>query len=164
MPTFFLTINPADVYNPLVKFLAGSDIDIDKLLLEQVPNYWEQGLLVAQNTAVAAKFFNIYMKAFIHSLLGCNANGEQSQEGIFGVVKGYYGCVKAQGRGSLYCHMLIWFEGGLNPDEIKDCVLQDDSFKICLLNFLEDSISMCIPDDPDPALTVPSSMHHPCSV
>lgn len=87
MPTFFITINPADVYNPLVKFLAGSDIDIDQLLPEQVPNYWEQALLVARNPVVAAKFFNIYMKAFIHSLLGCNANGEHSQEGIFGVVK-----------------------------------------------------------------------------
>lgn len=164
MPTFFITINPADVYNPLVKFLAGSDIDIDQLLPEQVPNYWEQALLVARNPAVAAKFFNIYMKAFIHSLLGCNANGEHSQEGIFGVVKGYYGCVEAQGRGSLHCHMLIWLEGGLNPDEIKNRVLQDDSFKIRLLNFLEDSISTSVPDDPDPTLTVPSSTHHPCSV
>ena len=47
MPIFFLTINPADVYNPLMKFLAGSEINIDHLLPEQVPNYWEQALLVA---------------------------------------------------------------------------------------------------------------------
>jgi hypothetical protein len=39
MPTFFITINPADVYNPLIKFLAGSDIDINQLLPEQVHNY-----------------------------------------------------------------------------------------------------------------------------
>jgi hypothetical protein len=47
MPMFFITINPADVYNPLIKFLAGAHIDIDQLLPEQVPNYWEQVLLVA---------------------------------------------------------------------------------------------------------------------
>ena len=120
MPTFFITINPADVYNPLVKFLAGSDIDIDQLLPEEVPNYWKQALLVARNPAVAAKFFNIYMKAFIHTLLSCNTNADHSEGGIFAVVKGYYGCVEAQGRGSLHCHMLIWLEGGLNPDEIKN--------------------------------------------
>ena len=28
MPFFFITINPADVYNPLVRFLAGEDIDV----------------------------------------------------------------------------------------------------------------------------------------
>ena len=39
MPSFFITINPADVYNPLVKFLGGADIDIDALLPQQVPNY-----------------------------------------------------------------------------------------------------------------------------
>ena len=28
LPSFYVTINPADVFNPLVKFLAGSEIDI----------------------------------------------------------------------------------------------------------------------------------------
>ncbi|KAF8167655.1 hypothetical protein B0H34DRAFT_641905, partial [Crassisporium funariophilum] len=65
MPSFFITINPADVYNPLVRFLAGANIDIDNLLPDDVPNYWEQSILVAKNPFVAAKFFNIYMKAFI---------------------------------------------------------------------------------------------------
>ena len=34
-PSFFVTINPADVYNPLVNFLAGDDIDINNLLPEE---------------------------------------------------------------------------------------------------------------------------------
>ena len=32
------------------------------------------------------------------------------------------------------------------------------------MNFLEDCISTCVPDDPDTNLTVPSSVHHLCSV
>ncbi|KAG1843114.1 hypothetical protein DFJ58DRAFT_617230, partial [Suillus subalutaceus] len=63
--SFYITINPADIYNPLVKFLAGAKIDVDILLPEQVPNFHDQSILVAQNPAVAAKFFNIYMKTFI---------------------------------------------------------------------------------------------------
>lgn len=164
MPTFFITINSDDVYNPVVKFLAGLDIDVDCLLPDQVPNYWEQALLVAQNPAIAAKIFNIYMKAFLRAFIGYDAEGKNLQGGIFGIPQGYYGCVEAQGRGSLHCHMLIWLKGSLNPDEIKHRVVEDQSFKICLLNFMEDSISTCVPDNPNPSLLVPSSTYHPCSV
>ena len=49
LPSFYITVNPADVRNPVVKFLAGEDIDIDTLLPEQVPNSWEQSILIAKN-------------------------------------------------------------------------------------------------------------------
>ncbi|KAL6298172.1 hypothetical protein BKA93DRAFT_694318, partial [Sparassis latifolia] len=64
LSSFYITINPADVYNPLVKFLAGDDIDIDNMMLNELPNYWDQSILIARNPAIAANFFNIYMKAF----------------------------------------------------------------------------------------------------
>ncbi|KAJ6530742.1 hypothetical protein B0H19DRAFT_967308, partial [Mycena capillaripes] len=65
LPSFYITINPADVYNPLVKFLAGNEIDLDHLLPEDIPDYINQSITIAKNPAVAARFFNIYMKAFI---------------------------------------------------------------------------------------------------
>ena len=119
LPGFYITINPADVFSPLVKFLAVFDIDIANLLPEQVPDYWEQTHLVAQNPAIAAKFFNIYMKAFISAIFGYDTDNKNNDGGILGHVKAYYGCVEAQGRGTLRCHMMIWVEGGLNPNEIK---------------------------------------------
>lgn len=39
-PSFCIAINPADMYNPIVKFLASSEIDVDNLLPSDVPNYW----------------------------------------------------------------------------------------------------------------------------
>jgi hypothetical protein len=42
LPSFYITINPADVFNPIVKFLAGAEIDSDALLPEDIPNYWDQ--------------------------------------------------------------------------------------------------------------------------
>jgi hypothetical protein len=57
--SFYITINPADVYNPIVKFLAGADIDIDNLHPEDVPDYWDQAIFIAKNPFIAAKFFNI---------------------------------------------------------------------------------------------------------
>ncbi|KAJ6522571.1 hypothetical protein B0H19DRAFT_969718, partial [Mycena capillaripes] len=65
LPSFYLTINPADVYNPLVKFLAGDEINLDELTADTVPNYYDQSCLIAKNPAVATQFFNVYMKAFI---------------------------------------------------------------------------------------------------
>lgn len=69
VPSFFITVNPADVYNPIVKFLAGCDIDIDNLLPDQVPTYWEQAGTIARNPCIAAEFFDTYINAFISALL-----------------------------------------------------------------------------------------------
>lgn len=33
-------------------------------------------------------------------------NVDNNKKGILGTVSGYYGCVEAQGRGSLHCHLL----------------------------------------------------------
>ncbi|KAJ7703570.1 hypothetical protein B0H17DRAFT_922210 [Mycena rosella] len=38
LPSFYITINPVDVYDPLVKFLAGSEIDLDDLKPNDIPD------------------------------------------------------------------------------------------------------------------------------
>ena len=166
LPSFFITVNPADTRNPIVKFLAGSDIDVDALLPEQVPNPWEQSILVAKNPVVAARFFDIYLKAFISTVLGYDATGKDLTGGVLGLVKAHYGCVEAQGRGTLHCHMLVWLEGALNPNEIHDRVVKDGDSKWGekLIRFLDDAILNTIPEDPDPELGILSSTHHPCTV
>ena len=158
LPQFYLTINPADVYNPLVRFLAGSDIDVDRCVPAD-HNYHEQAMLVAKNPAAAAKFFNIYMQAFIYALLGYRVQEGSAQEGILGKVRAYYGTVEAQGRGTLHCHMMVWVEGGLHPDEMKNR-LADDEFRNRLFTFLDDTISTELPAEP----ATPSSDYHPCTV
>ncbi|KAJ7776559.1 hypothetical protein DFH07DRAFT_691564, partial [Mycena maculata] len=108
------------------------------------------------------------MKAFISALLGYDPDQKNLEGGILGVVKAYYGCVEAQGRGTLHCHMLIWVEGGLNPNEIKQRALSSDQSdsEFCkrLLAFLDDTISNAIPSEPQSKVEVPSNHHHPCSV
>lgn len=122
LPSFYITINPADIYNPLVKFLAGSEIDIDNLLPEQVPDYMEQSILVAKNPFLAARLFNIYLKAFLKIILGYDPSNSTENIGMLGPVSAYYGCVEAQGRGTLHCHMMVWLKGALNCDQIRDRV------------------------------------------
>ncbi|KAI0821065.1 hypothetical protein BC629DRAFT_1242400, partial [Irpex lacteus] len=65
VPNFYLTINPADTHNPVVNLLAGDDIDLDNVTSVLQRNAWDQAVLVASNPFVGAKFFDIYMNAFI---------------------------------------------------------------------------------------------------
>ena len=166
LPSFFITVNPADTRNPIVRFLAGNDVDVDALLPEQVPNPWEQSILIAKNPVIAARFFDIYLKAFVSTVLGYDMTGKNLTGGVLGLVKAHYGCVEAQGRGTLHCHMLVWLEGALNPNEIRDRVVKDgdSEWGRRLIRFLDDVILNVIPEDPDPELEIPSSVHHPCTV
>ncbi|KAJ6535679.1 hypothetical protein B0H19DRAFT_963470 [Mycena capillaripes] len=72
LPNFYITINPADIYSPLIKFLARDEINLDSMTKDTVPKYFDQASLVAQNPAfaIAAQFFNLYMKAFISTTSG----------------------------------------------------------------------------------------------
>ncbi|KDQ18814.1 hypothetical protein BOTBODRAFT_103342, partial [Botryobasidium botryosum FD-172 SS1] len=64
IPSFFVTINPADVYNPVLNVVAGADIDVDNLCPHDI-SYDAQTKLVASNPVVPAKFFNLWIKKFI---------------------------------------------------------------------------------------------------
>lgn len=164
MPSFYITINPADTHNPIVKFLAGADIDLDNMLEDDVPNYWEQSNLISSNPALGASFFNTYLKAFIRTVLGCEDEEVNDNEGILGVVKAHYGCVEAQGRGSLHCHMLVWIDGALNPNEIKERVINEPSWGKKLLLYLDDTITNVVPEDPIPHITTVWSEKDPCTL
>jgi hypothetical protein len=164
VPSFFITVNPADVYNPIVKFLAGNDIDIDNLLSNQVPTYWDQAGIIAHNPCIAAEFFDVYINAFISAILQYDPKQRSTQPGILGVTKAYYGCVEAQGRGSLHCHMVVWVHGGLTADEIRNRAMTDHSWRDRLVDFLDDTICNVVPIDPDPLMSVQSCQHHACAV
>jgi hypothetical protein len=118
LPSFFITVKPADTRNPIVNFLAGNNIDIDSLLLEQVLKPWEQSILIAKNPVITAQFFDIYLKVFISTVLGYDATGKDLTGGVLGLVKAHYSCMEAQGGRTLHYHMLFWLEGALNPNEI----------------------------------------------
>ncbi|KAJ4464234.1 hypothetical protein C8J55DRAFT_442669, partial [Lentinula edodes] len=131
-----------------------------------VSSYWDQAALIAKNPVVAAQFFNVYLKAFIHDLLGYDPDHKDLSGGVLGLVKGYYGCIEAQGRGSLHCHMMVWLEGGLNPNEIKQRAIDNPDSEFChrLIAFLNDVISNSVPFKPPDVPHIPSDDVHPCSV
>ncbi|KAJ6630025.1 hypothetical protein B0H10DRAFT_2361763 [Mycena sp. CBHHK59/15] len=106
------------------------------------------------------------MKAFIKTILGYDPKDNSLDGGILSVVKAYYGCVEAQGRGTLHCHMLVWLEGRLNPNQIKEKALKDGGdleFQKRLIDFLEDTISNSVLPDPDPSFNTELGEFNSCA-
>ncbi|KAJ7232898.1 hypothetical protein C8J57DRAFT_1090987 [Mycena rebaudengoi] len=106
------------------------------------------------------------MKAVISTLLGYDPKQENTEGGVLGVCEAYYGCVEAQGRGSLHCHMMVWIASALNPDQIKARALAnggDADFQRRLIAYLDDVITNHVPDDPHPELETPLDRFHPCA-
>lgn len=63
--------------------------------------------------------------------------------------------------------MLVWVEGGLNPNQIKEWILKDGDVDFCdrLLVFLDDTIANSIPTDPYAGQgNLASKPPHPCSI
>ncbi|TFK60575.1 hypothetical protein BDN72DRAFT_747657, partial [Pluteus cervinus] len=85
------------------------------------------------------------VRSFIKCVLGVGSE----EDGLFGKVSGYYGCVEAQGRGTLHCHMLVWLEDSLNPTEIQQLIQEgsDPAFGERLISFLDDAITNHLPED-----------------
>ncbi|KAF9057091.1 hypothetical protein BJ165DRAFT_1309114, partial [Panaeolus papilionaceus] len=102
------------------------------------------------------------MEAFFQCLLQCTPSSTSSDYGVLGKTSAYYGCIEAQGRGSLHCHMLVWLEDSLNPDELKQRLTTDDDFQSRFLSYLSSVISTEVPLDPFNSVSTPISERHPC--
>ena len=136
-PTLFLTLNPYDIHHKLVHILSSSTPNNFQNL-----SAFDRAKQVANNPAAVAMFFDIIIKAFVNIILQhCDPC-----PGLFGTCNAYYDTVEAQGRGTPYCHMLVWVCGSLPPQELRDRMLTDTTFKHAMFVWLE-SITKCeLPD------------------
>ncbi len=140
-PTLFVTLNPSDRDHPLVRLYAGHDIDINDLSRHQDLNRWERTAMGARNPAACVKFFHTMMTNFINVILRFRRPGK----GLFGKCTAYYGMVEAQGRGALHCHMLIWLEGHLPPQKLRDALMGSESYRSKMFDWLESVIKCELP-------------------
>lgn len=130
-PALFITLNPADVMNPLMGVLGGIKSDDWRAMSK-----FDRMKFVARHPAVAARFFDTLIQAFINIILRPGKGG-----GYFGRCKAYYGMVEAQGRGTLHLHILIWLEGNPDPQRLRDKLVGDPGFQARMFAWLEAMIS-----------------------
>ena len=157
LPSFFITINPADYLHPVVLHFAGVKVNLDKPFEGIWPTKTERSKFVASDPVAAAKFFHHTVQAWLDHVLRPVDEHKQPLPGMAGVASAYYGTVETQGRGSLHLHMLVWIKGALTPDELQAKLLNDSTFSDKFLGHLSSIVSEQFPDGQVPVPAVPSS-------
>ncbi|KAJ7730794.1 hypothetical protein B0H16DRAFT_1329754, partial [Mycena metata] len=79
-PTLFITLNPSDVDNPIVRLLAGEDIDLEDVARGEDVDSWSRRIFAARNPAPCAIFFDLMIQKFIDIVLRVGRPGR----GLFG--------------------------------------------------------------------------------
>ena len=171
-PTLFITINPSDRDHPLVRLFAGHDIIVENHMRGEELSRWQRSVLAAKNPSACAKFFDKMITNFIKIVLRHGRSGR----GLFGKCTAYYGTVETQGRGTLHCHMLIWLDGHLPPQKLRDQLASDEVFRASMFKWLESVIRCELPgtesvvvEEPGkplrrPVRSDPSGTDHPGAV
>jgi len=127
---WFITLSPANNRHPLCIFYADKDVSFKPDLRTSK----ERDTLVLRNPAAAARFFDYVVWSMIKHVLGVGAD----HNGIYGKMSAYYGTVEQQGRLTLHLHLMLWIDGVISPQEIRDRIMgQDSEFQKSLVQYLE---------------------------
>jgi len=129
-PSWYITLSPADNKHPISLYYA----DTKEVFTPVLRSKSEKDCLIADNPVASARFFHFMIQAFIKHVLGVDAG----HPGIYGDTSSYYGTVEQQGRLTLHLHMLLWIQGALSPQEIRDRIMDPESdFQKKMVEYLE---------------------------
>lgn len=108
----------------------------------------ERAIRLAKDPIAASDFFDFSIRCLFEHLLGWDLYKCTSKPrgGILGYLKAYYGTAECTERGSLHGHFVIWLDGGLNPTDIHQKMMQDVDFQKRFLDFFEYAIQYHLPD------------------
>ncbi|CAF3690400.1 unnamed protein product [Rotaria sp. Silwood1] len=100
---------------------------------------YKRAEIIASHPVTTAKFFHLLITNILNTMI---------IGGVLGPIKGYFGTVESQGRGSLHLHLLIWLDHALTPADMKEKI-QDANFREKLKAYLEDIIKEDLDDFKD---------------
>jgi hypothetical protein len=107
-PSLWITINPSDLHDPITQIFAGEQIDLDNFISTNGPDEFKRARNIASDPYAAAKFFHFIVKTVLETLFGVKVTDFQvnTDMGIMGRVKAYFGMGETQGRGTLHLHIV----------------------------------------------------------
>ncbi|KAG8971978.1 hypothetical protein FRC05_010513 [Tulasnella sp. 425] len=110
LPPIFFTMNTNAAHSPLFQVFFG-DKYVD--LSERYPvlvSASERAMRLAKDPVAAADFFNFCVTKFFEYMLGWDykANRSNSEGGILGKVRAFFGTCEYTERANLHGHFLIW--------------------------------------------------------
>ncbi|KAE8220859.1 hypothetical protein CF319_g5685 [Tilletia indica] len=146
----FLTLNPSPLHSPTFHIFYGDKaINLD-LPTPPLPAAHERGVRVADDPVAASDYFHFHMSAVMQYLLGWDfEKGKSTTEGgLFGRIAAFYMVKEHTMRGQLHGHCLIWLQGGLNPQPLRQKLARDQHFRERYLAFLDSIVQHHIPETP----------------
>lgn len=120
MPSFWVTVNPNDITNPVNhRLVAHRKSPRDGIaaarLVEELAHRVRRTAHVSQDPVSAALFFEREMKTFFKHYMRIG------QDSVYGKVSHYFGAVEPNERGALHWHGLIWLHANmLMPSLLSD--------------------------------------------
>ncbi|KIL60597.1 hypothetical protein M378DRAFT_83596 [Amanita muscaria Koide BX008] len=99
-PSIWMTINLADVHDPIAQLFCGEEINLDEF--NDMQGRCANNIFRAQNIAkdpyAAAKYFHVMIRIILEVLFGIRATSRMtySQPGLLGRVAAYTGAVESQ--------------------------------------------------------------------
>lgn len=133
LASFWFTLNPQDLKDPIVLRIAGVTIrpDITPAQATKLRN----AVSVGDPTSVAI-FFHSIIETFCSELL----RSGKKQMGILGDIINHAGVVEENGRLALHFHGLAWGTGNLDFDKLHVKIVEDEVFKKRMTTFVADII------------------------
>jgi hypothetical protein len=142
MPAFWLTINPADLRDPIVLILGGVRYGSESFPIATAAI---RKTFAISNPVAVAQFFHLICTAIFEDLLRFHSGNM----GILGYISNHFGVVETNGRGMLHMHALIWATRNLDFPTLRERVLRDEEFKARMINFLESVVVESVRPVPD---------------
>ena len=102
-PALWITINPADMQDPIAQVFAGAEIDMDRFCNTAGPTNSERATNVAQDPFSAAKYFHFIVKCVLEILFGIKKNVRGRIEGFLERYKVMLGQLKLKEEGRSTC-------------------------------------------------------------
>lgn len=148
MPTFWITINSADLWCLFVIRLVGVEFDLGS----DVAFVFAHKITTINPVAVV-KFFYIICQAILQTLFA----SEHRHRDWLGSVLTYFGTIKTNGRNMLYLYYLFWLKKASHLLTLHGKIYKNKDFCMRLLAFLEYIIKCSAKDN-----AFFGVLHHTC--
>ncbi|KAE8216207.1 hypothetical protein CF319_g8945, partial [Tilletia indica] len=145
----FLTLNPNPLHSPVFQIFYGDgSVKLD-IPIPVLPSAHERAARVADDPVSASDYFHFHVQAVFQYLLGWDLTAKRStpEGGLFGHLAAFYMVKEHTMRGQLHGHILIWLQGGLNPQRLRDRLKADNEFQTRYLRFMDTVIQHHLPDE-----------------
>ncbi len=141
-------MNPTDTQGPIAQVLCRKDINLDHF---DAFDFHPSDTAITADPYASASFFHLIINAVLECLLGitgCQFNKPLHKEtGILGDIDAYIGTVEAQGQGSLHLHIVLWLQGSVPTQKMKQC-LSTEQFCNIIKSFISANIWADLSDAP----------------